>query len=161
MGLDDADGDVLTWSLTGAPGGMTVDPATGAIRWDFALPGTYALELLVTDVHNPRSVAYQLQRILTDLDAKASTEASRRLAQAVQREITGAVRTRFGEDKDLGVKSALFYVLLGARMPAVLLEVGFISNEAEAARLRTPAHQERIAAAVAAPAPSRPPWAAT
>ncbi len=91
----------------------------------------------------------EVQRILTDLDAKASTEASRRLAQAVQREITGAVRARFGEDRDLGVKSALFYVLLGARMPAVLVETAFISNRVEEKRLASPAYQDVVAASMA------------
>jgi N-acetylmuramoyl-L-alanine amidase len=51
--------------------------------------------------------------------------------------------------EDRGVKQAPFYVLAGARMPAVLLEVGFISHAEEAARLRDPAYQERIAEAVA------------
>lgn len=90
----------------------------------------------------------EAQRILTDLDAKASTEASRRLAQAVQREITGAVRARFGEDRDLGVKSALFYVLLGARMPAVLVETAFISNREEERRLASPAYQDVVAGSI-------------
>lgn len=91
----------------------------------------------------------EAQRILTDLDAKASTEASRRLAQGVQRELTGAVRARFGDDPDLGVKSALFYVLLGARMPAVLVETAFISNRTEEQRLASPAYQEVVAASLA------------
>jgi N-acetylmuramoyl-L-alanine amidase len=90
----------------------------------------------------------EAQRILTDLDAKASTEGSRRLAQAVQREITGAVRTRYGEDRDLGVKSALFYVLLGARMPAVLVEAAFISNRKEERLLATPSYQDLVAGAL-------------
>src|SRR5206468_4146357 len=66
----------------------------------------------------------QVRRILSDLDAKASSASSRRLAQLVQREICEGVRARIGEVRDLGVKSALFYVLLGARMPAVLVEAG-------------------------------------
>ena len=51
--------------------------------------------------------------------------------------------------KDLGVKQAPFYVLAGARMPAVLLEVGFISHEDEGRKLGTREYQEQIAAAVA------------
>ena len=47
------------------------------------------------------------------------------------------------------MKQAPFYVLAGARMPAVLLELGFISHPADAARLETRAYQERIAEAVA------------
>jgi N-acetylmuramoyl-L-alanine amidase len=47
------------------------------------------------------------------------------------------------------VKSALFYVLLGARMPAVLVETAFISNRAEEQRLASPAYQQLVADGVA------------
>ena len=46
------------------------------------------------------------------------------------------------------MKQAPFYVLAGARMPAVLLEVGFISHEDEGRKLRTREYQERVADAV-------------
>jgi N-acetylmuramoyl-L-alanine amidase len=88
-------------------------------------------------------------RILTDLDAKASAGQSRRLAQTVQRELTSSVRHRVGTVRDLGVKSALFYVLLGARMPAVLVETGFISNRTEERRLASPAYQDEVASSIA------------
>jgi N-acetylmuramoyl-L-alanine amidase len=88
-------------------------------------------------------------RILTDLDARASAGASRELAALVQREVTRGVRARVGDVRDLGVKSALFYVLLGARMPAVLVEAGFISNRVEERRLASAAYQEEVAAGVA------------
>src|SRR5690606_15261762 len=52
--------------------------------------------------------------------------------------------------KDRGVRQAPFVVLEGARMPAVLLEVGYISHPAESKRLADPAEQERIARAIAA-----------
>jgi N-acetylmuramoyl-L-alanine amidase len=89
------------------------------------------------------------RRILTDLDARNATDASRRLAQQVQREITGSVREKVGEVQDLGVKSALFYVLLGARMPAVLVETAFISNRREEQRLASARFQDEVANAVA------------
>ena len=44
-----------------------------------------------------------------------------------------------------GIKSARFAVLKGARMPAVLVEVGFISHPGEEAHLRTPEYRQRIA----------------
>jgi N-acetylmuramoyl-L-alanine amidase len=93
--------------------------------------------------------APEVRRILADLDAKASAGPSRRLAGLVQRELTGAIRARYGEVRDLGVKSALFYVLLGARMPAVLVETSFLSNREEERRLRSSRFQEDAAAAVA------------
>lgn len=90
----------------------------------------------------------QVQRILADLDAKASATSSRRLAGLVQREILTSVRARVGDVRDLGVKSALFYVLLGARMPAVLVETAFISNRTEERRLKSERYQEQVASAI-------------
>jgi N-acetylmuramoyl-L-alanine amidase len=90
-----------------------------------------------------------LQRILTDLDSKASAGASRSLARLVQKEVTARTRQGQGPVRDRGVKSALFYVLLGARMPAVLVETAFISNRAEERRLASPAYQQAVADGVA------------
>jgi N-acetylmuramoyl-L-alanine amidase len=82
--------------------------------------------------------------ILADLSNVEALAESSRLAHAVHERLvlrTGA--------EDHGVKQAPFHVLAGARMPAVLVEVGFISHRDEARQLADPAYQERIAAAVA------------
>lgn len=89
-----------------------------------------------------------VQRIRSDLNAQTSAGASRRLAQMVQRELTGRVRRNHGEVRDLGVKNALFYVLLGARMPAILVETAFISNRDEERRLASPEYQQLVAEGV-------------
>jgi N-acetylmuramoyl-L-alanine amidase len=109
----------------------------------------YARRLAARENGVDLSVAGDLARILTDLDAKASADASQRLAHLVQREVCGGVRARVGEVRDLGVKNALFYVLLGARMPAVLVETGFISNRAEERRLASARYQDEVAAGIA------------
>jgi N-acetylmuramoyl-L-alanine amidase len=54
-----------------------------------------------------------------------------------------------GRLEDHGVKQALFYVLLGAHMPAILVETGFISNPAEEARLRSRNYQTGTAEGIA------------
>ena len=82
--------------------------------------------------------------ILSSLEDTANLSESSRLAYEVHERI---VRSAAAEDR--GVKQAPFYVLAGARMPAVLVEVGFLSHPDEAARLRTPRHQERIAQGIA------------
>ncbi len=82
--------------------------------------------------------------ILSDLEDAASLAGSSRLAYAVHERLVASLGA-----EDRGVKQAPFYVLAGARMPAVLVEVGFISHEAEAARLRTREYQAKVAAAVA------------
>jgi N-acetylmuramoyl-L-alanine amidase len=50
---------------------------------------------------------------------------------------------------DLGVKQALFYVLFGARMPSVLVEVSFISNPQEEQLLSDESYRMHIAKAIA------------
>ena len=82
--------------------------------------------------------------ILQDLESAAALTESSRLAHLLHERLvdrTGA--------QDNGVKQAPFYVLAGARMPAVLLELGFISHEVEGRRLKEQAYQERIVDAVA------------
>jgi N-acetylmuramoyl-L-alanine amidase len=49
---------------------------------------------------------------------------------------------------DRGVKRAPFVVLIGAKMPAVLAEISFLSNPREEERLRTGEHRQKIAEAL-------------
>jgi N-acetylmuramoyl-L-alanine amidase len=83
--------------------------------------------------------------ILQDLEQAAALAGSSRLAYVLHERLVAALGA-----EDRGVKQAPFYVLAGARMPAVLLEVGFISNGGESQKLLSPAHQEKVAAAIAA-----------
>ncbi len=82
--------------------------------------------------------------ILSGLADAESLAGSSRLAYAIHERLVAALGA-----EDRGVKQAPFYVLAGARMPAVLLELGFISYEADSARLVARPYQERIAAAIA------------
>ena len=85
-----------------------------------------------------------LDLILWDLAQTDVLNESARLALAVQRRLNARLGTT-----DRGVKQAPFAVLTGATMPAVLIEVGFLSNPTEARLLADPAHQQRIADAIA------------
>jgi len=49
----------------------------------------------------------------------------------------------------LGAKQGPFYVLVGALMPSVLVECGFLSNPSEARLLQSPAYQQAIADGIA------------
>jgi N-acetylmuramoyl-L-alanine amidase len=81
--------------------------------------------------------------ILQDLENTESLAASSRLAYAVHQKLVAQSGAQ-----NRGVKQAPFYVLAGARMPAVLVELGVISHRAEWKKLRDPSYQERIAGAV-------------
>lgn len=90
-----------------------------------------------------------LQTILSDLMQNAKINESSRLAGYVQGSMVRHLRNkRYGRIKDKGVKQAPFYVLLGAQMPAVLVETSFISNPRECKRLINPQYQERLCEAI-------------
>lgn len=76
-------------------------------------------------------------------------EESRELAGAMQQSMAMRVLGREEHPLNRGVKTAGFHVLLGAKMPAILVEVGFVSNRAEAKLLRTEPHRKKIAVAIA------------
>ncbi len=85
-----------------------------------------------------------LQSILIDLMQNAKINESSRLATHVQDSMFTSLRGQYNRIKSKGVKQAPFYVLLGAQMPAVLIETAFISNESECKRLIDPTYQERL-----------------
>jgi len=90
-----------------------------------------------------------LQTILSDLMQNAKINESSRLAGNVQLSVVGHLKTkRYSRIKDKGVKQAPFYVLLGAQMPAILVETSFISNPRECERLVDPQYQQRICEAI-------------
>lgn len=71
--------------------------------------------------------------------------ASNKLAIDLQKHILSSLRGHFGGVEDGGVKEAPFWVLVGAQMPAVLIEVGYITNPTEGERLFNPLYQELLA----------------
>ena len=85
-----------------------------------------------------------LEMILWDLAQSEHRTESFLLAETIQNELNGLLGTR-----DRGVRQAPFRVLMGVQMPAVLVEVAFISNPEEEAALRTAEFRERIAEAIA------------
>ncbi len=86
-----------------------------------------------------------LQRTISDLLLNTKVADSKRLATEVQ----GGMIVEAGKIhkgiKDLGVKGAPFYVLMGADMPAILVETGFITNPSERELLLNKEYQEKLA----------------
>jgi N-acetylmuramoyl-L-alanine amidase len=70
---------------------------------------------------------------------------SRDLALHVQRAMVEKQKTANKALKDLGVKQAPFVVLIGANMPSVLAEMGFVTNAQEAKLLKAGAYRQKIA----------------
>jgi len=66
------------------------------------------------------------------------------LARTIHNSILGGLRAR-----DRGVRRARFYVLRKTSMPAVLVEIGFVTGREDAANLSKPAYRSQMAAAIA------------
>ncbi|MBI5586284.1 MAG: N-acetylmuramoyl-L-alanine amidase, partial [Deltaproteobacteria bacterium] len=69
---------------------------------------------------------------------------SSRLAYHVQHSLVQTMNEKYSPVKNLGVKQAPFYVLIGAQMPAILAEVSFISNARERERLNQDEYLDQI-----------------
>ena len=81
--------------------------------------------------------------IVASLVQNASMKESEDLASMIQTELRKSIPS-----PDRGVKQAGFYVLVGASMPNILVEVGFLSNPQEEKNLRKPGYRQSIAQSI-------------
>ena len=89
-----------------------------------------------------------LQGILNDLMLNTKITESSKLAYDIQNSIIAGVTKSHKTIKNLGVKQAPFYVLIGAEMPAILIETGFITNYTERQRLQSDRYYDVIARSI-------------
>jgi N-acetylmuramoyl-L-alanine amidase len=85
------------------------------------------------------------QKIVMDLVHSFKIAESRDLAKVVQNNTIGNLRKHYKSVRDNGARSAPFFVLIGAKMPAILIEIGYTSNAMEAKRLKSEAYLNRVA----------------
>jgi len=115
---------------------------------------TYILNV-ATDAEAARLAAFEnavsakrisdLEKILNDLMLNSKINESSRLADAVQQGLLKRLPKNYSRIKDLGVKQAPFYVLIGAQMPSIMVETSFVTNKREEKRLASGAYQDAVA----------------
>ena len=121
--------------LNSSPGSS----AKGAETYFSSLEASDERAARAAESENRSDPLYDLQLILWDLAQSHHLAESQRLARIVQEELNLAL-----ELANRGVKQAPFKVLMGAAMPAVLIELGFLSNPQEEARLNDPVYRARL-----------------
>jgi len=89
-------------------------------------------------------VEHIISTMLQTHDAAESMD----LARGVQARLTKKLGRSHGGIRDRGVRSALFYVLVGAKCPAILVETAFISNPKEEKLLKDERYQSSVAGAI-------------
>lgn len=94
------------------------------------------------------SMDYFSKQVFLNFLNREKILASNKLAIDIQRGILKNVRKRYSV-VDGGVRKAPFWVLVGAQMPAVLVETGYITNPTEATRLFNPYYENLLAKGIA------------
>ena len=94
-----------------------------------------------------RSV-FDLQEAVMNIAERAKVDESRELAVLLQKALHAAAAKENAEARSRPVKRAPFVVLIGATMPSVLVEIGFLSNAKEEKLLNSGAHRDRLAEAL-------------
>lgn len=90
----------------------------------------------------------ELGSILASLRLADQASHSTRLAELLQKSSMASLRGTYTDVTDGGVHPAGFYVLVGARMPAVLFETSYISHPTEETRLASEDYKGRLADAI-------------
>jgi N-acetylmuramoyl-L-alanine amidase len=83
-----------------------------------------------------------LQKVIVDLSQSATIDSSLDLAVSVRNELK-----KLGKTRDR-IESAGFAVLKSPDIPSILVETAFISNPSEEKKLRSPAHQQKLAQSI-------------
>jgi N-acetylmuramoyl-L-alanine amidase len=91
---------------------------------------------------------FELRDLIQQISLHEKIDESKEFANRVQMSLQTFERTYSPASKNRGIKKAPFVVLIGANMPSILAEVGFISNVREEALLNRPEHRQKLADAL-------------
>jgi N-acetylmuramoyl-L-alanine amidase len=120
--------------------------ATGVETYYFNFTSDqHSLDLATRENASSNSSIFQLNDLLHRAVLNAKVEESREFAQKVQTSLFSMSSRMNNASRDRGVKKAPFVVLIGATMPSVLAEVGFVSNPRDERVLRREDQRQKIA----------------
>jgi len=91
---------------------------------------------------------FELRDIIQKITLHDKAEESKEFAGRIQTALYGFSARNFPASKNRGVKKAPFVVLIGANMPSVLAEIGFLSNPREEVLLKRPDYRQKLAEAL-------------
>jgi N-acetylmuramoyl-L-alanine amidase len=107
-----------------------------------------ALEVAARENAGSQKTIYELQDLLEKIALKDKVEESREFATRIQSALFSASAKGDSRARDRGIRKAPFVVLIGATMPSVLSEIGFISNAHDESIMKRPEYRERLAEAL-------------
>src|SRR5581483_9615763 len=107
-----------------------------------------ALDVAARENASSQQSVFELREILQKIALKDKIDESREFATKVEASLYGVSSHVNPTAKNRGVKRAPFVVLIGASMPSVLAEIGFLTNASDEALLKKPEHRQKIAEAL-------------
>ena len=107
-----------------------------------------ALDVASRENASSQKSIFELQDIIQKITLHDKAEESREFAGRVQAALYAFSGRNVPGEKNRGVKKAPFVVLIGASMPSVLAEIGFLSNPREEALLKKPDYRQKLAEAL-------------
>ena len=107
-----------------------------------------ALDVATRENASSQRTVFELKDLLQKIALKDKIDESREFASRIESALYGLSSRSNTTAKNRGVKKAPFVVLIGAQMPSVLAEIGFLTNTRDEALLRKPEHRQKIAEAL-------------
>jgi N-acetylmuramoyl-L-alanine amidase len=107
-----------------------------------------ALDVATRENASSDKSVYELQDLVQTIAKHDKTEESRQFAASVQSSLQALEIKNNPAAKDRGIRKAPFVVLIGAQMPSVLAEIGFLSNPLEETLLSKPEFRQKMAEAL-------------
>jgi N-acetylmuramoyl-L-alanine amidase len=107
-----------------------------------------ALDVASRENASSQKSIFALQDIIQKITQHDKAEESKEFAGRVQAALYAFSAHNVPGEKNRGVKKAPFVVLIGASMPSVLAEIGFLSNPREEALLKKPDYRQKLAEAL-------------
>jgi N-acetylmuramoyl-L-alanine amidase len=107
-----------------------------------------AMDVAARENAGSSSSIYDLKGLLEKIALRDKIDESREFAMRLQSSLSTLETKGNAGAKNRGLKKAPFVVLIGASMPSVLAEIGFLTNAGDETLLRKPEHRQRIADAL-------------
>lgn len=107
-----------------------------------------ALDLAARENAGHNKSIFELRELLQKIALSEKLDESREFARFVQRELSREWKQINPASRDRGVKMAPFVVLIGASMPSVLAEIGFVTNARDERLMKRPEYRQRLAEAL-------------
>jgi N-acetylmuramoyl-L-alanine amidase len=124
-------------------------PVAGIETFYLNVTGTkYAMDVASRENASSQQSVFELADLVQKIAKHEKAEESREFAGRIQAALYAFSARNVPASKNRGIKSAPFVVLIGAHMPSVLAEIGFLSNPREESLLRKPDYRQKLAEAL-------------